>query len=223
MQFSNGYCGRPGRGSPRPPARPGRTSWWTRSRASARSRSIWAQRRWTCWPAGRRSGCSRPGDPGFVYVRRELIRELTPAITGWMAFEGTDDFTRLTQYNDTLRGDARRFELITLPYQDFAGHERLARAAAGAGRCADSGVTCCACTRRCWRGQRGAARGSPRRWARTARGSSASRRRTWARPSAALKAARIICSLREGAIRLSPHAYKTSRRWSGWWRCWSRL
>ena len=30
-----------------------------------------------------------------------------------------------------------------------------------------------------------------------------------ARPSAALKAARIICSLREGAIRLSPHAYNT--------------
>ena len=27
----------------------------------------------------------------------------------------------MTQYNDTLRGDARRFELITLPYQDFAG------------------------------------------------------------------------------------------------------
>ena len=42
-------------------------------------------------------------------------------MTGWMAFEGTDDFTRLTSYSDTLRADARRFELITLPYQDFAG------------------------------------------------------------------------------------------------------
>ena len=42
-------------------------------------------------------------------------------MTGWMAFEGTEDFTRLTEYCDTLRGDARRFELITLPYQDFAG------------------------------------------------------------------------------------------------------
>src|SRR3954452_2597796 len=62
-----------------------------------------------------------PWGSGFVYVRRELIPELRPAVTGWMAFEVTDDFTRLTQYNDTLRGDARRFELITLPYQDFAG------------------------------------------------------------------------------------------------------
>ena len=62
-----------------------------------------------------------PWGSGFVYVRRELIRELSPPVTGWMAFEGTDDFTRLTSYSDTLRADARRFELITLPYQDFAG------------------------------------------------------------------------------------------------------
>ena len=55
------------------------------------------------------------------HVRRELIPRLAPPVTGWMAFEGTDDFTRLTSYHDTLRGDARRFELITLPYQDFAG------------------------------------------------------------------------------------------------------
>ena len=62
-----------------------------------------------------------PWGSGFVYVRRELISRLSPPVTGWMAFEGTDDFTRLTSYHDTLRGDARRFELITLPYQDFAG------------------------------------------------------------------------------------------------------
>ena len=62
-----------------------------------------------------------PWGSGFVYVRRDLIGELSPSVTGWMAFEGTDDLTRLTTYNDTLRGDARRFELITLPYQDFAG------------------------------------------------------------------------------------------------------
>ncbi|MDH4347538.1 MAG: aminotransferase class V-fold PLP-dependent enzyme, partial [Gemmatimonadota bacterium] len=37
-----------------------------------------------------------PWGSGFVYVRRELIPALEPAITGWMAFEGTDDFTRLT-------------------------------------------------------------------------------------------------------------------------------
>ena len=49
----------------------------------------------------------------------------------------------------------------------------------------------------------------PRRAERTARASCASPRRASARRSAALKAARIICSLREGAIRLSPHGYNT--------------
>ena len=87
-----------------------------------------------------------PWGSGFVYVRRELIRELRPAVTGWMAFEGTDDFTRLTQYDDRLRGDARRFELITLPYQDFAGMNASVRMLLDAGipahRRAPSGAAC---------------------------------------------------------------------------------
>src|SRR3989454_714171 len=62
-----------------------------------------------------------PWGSGFVYVRRELISALEPAVTGWMAFEGTDDFSRLTEYNPTFRADARRFELVTLPFQDFVG------------------------------------------------------------------------------------------------------
>ncbi|HEU4525717.1 MAG TPA: aminotransferase class V-fold PLP-dependent enzyme, partial [Gemmatimonadales bacterium] len=52
-----------------------------------------------------------PWGSGFVYVRRELIGRLDPVITGWLAFEGTDDLSRLTSYDDTLRADARRFEL----------------------------------------------------------------------------------------------------------------
>src|SRR5947207_13868367 len=38
-----------------------------------------------------------------------------------MAFEGTDDFSRLTEYNPTFRPEARRFEMVTLPFQDFHG------------------------------------------------------------------------------------------------------
>src|SRR5437870_4387235 len=38
-----------------------------------------------------------------------------------MAFEGTDDFSKLTDYNPTFRPDARRFEMVTLPFQDFYG------------------------------------------------------------------------------------------------------
>ncbi len=62
-----------------------------------------------------------PWGSGFVYVRRELIAALEPAVTGWMAFEGTDDFSRLIDYNPTFRADARRFEMVTLPFQDFHG------------------------------------------------------------------------------------------------------
>jgi cysteine desulfurase/selenocysteine lyase len=149
-----------------------------------------------------------PWGSGFVYVRRELISQLVPAITGWMAFEGTDDFSRLTEYSDTLRGDARRFELITLPYQDFAGmneslrllldlgisriqhhlqslHKPVLDWAAGAGARIvsptgdrGSGILCVA----------------PRDLGSAFR---------------ALKAARVVCSMREGAIRLSPHAYNS--------------
>jgi cysteine desulfurase/selenocysteine lyase len=62
-----------------------------------------------------------PWGSGFMYVREELISQLRPPMTGWMAYEGTDDFTRLTRYSEHLRNNARRFEMITLPYQDFAG------------------------------------------------------------------------------------------------------
>ena len=52
---------------------------------------------------------------------RDLIPALEPVASGWMAFEGTDDFSRLTEYNPTFRRDARRFEMVTLPFQDFYG------------------------------------------------------------------------------------------------------
>ncbi len=150
-----------------------------------------------------------PWGSGFVYVRRDLIRELNPSVTGWMAFEGTDDFTRLTQYNDTLRGDARRFELITLPYQDFAGMN------ASLGLILELGTERIAAHLRrlhipvvAWAERSGVRVVSPK-------GSHGSGILCVAPTNVgeafrALKAARIICSLREGSIRLSPHAYNTA-------------
>jgi len=60
-----------------------------------------------------------PWGAGFLYVRREHVETLRPPMAGWMAFEGTDDFTRLTEYDATYRGDARRFEVGTLPFQEM--------------------------------------------------------------------------------------------------------
>ena len=62
-----------------------------------------------------------PWGSGFFYVRRDLIPELVPPFAGWSAFEGTDNYTTLCDYSGELRQDARRFELITLPFQDLLG------------------------------------------------------------------------------------------------------
>jgi selenocysteine lyase/cysteine desulfurase len=149
-----------------------------------------------------------PWGSGFVYVKKDLIAELEPAMTGWMAFEGTDDFTRLTQYNPTLRGDARRFELITLPFQDFAGMNSSLELLLSLG------IDAIARHLRTlhgpvleWAAQRGVRVASPT-------GSSGSGIVCVAPPRlaesySALKQAAIYCSQREGALRLSPHCYNT--------------
>ena len=62
-----------------------------------------------------------PWGAGFVYVRKDLVPQLEPHDVSWMAVRGSDDFTRLADYDLTWREDARRFEFITLPYQDVAG------------------------------------------------------------------------------------------------------
>jgi cysteine desulfurase / selenocysteine lyase len=149
-----------------------------------------------------------PWGSGFVYVRRELIPELRPAITGWMAYEGTDDFSRLTQYNDVLRGDARRFEMITLPYQDFAGMN------ASIGLILELGVARIQQHLRtlhepvvAWATRGGARIVSPR--GERASGIICLAPTNVVEAFRALKAARIVCSLREGAIRLSPHGYNS--------------
>lgn len=149
-----------------------------------------------------------PWGSGFVYVRRALIPTLSPPVTGWMAFEGTDDFTKLTSYHDTLRGDARRFELITLPYQDLAGMN------ASLGLIHELGVERIAQHLRTlhapvleWADHHGIRVASPRGPAGSGILCLAPDRVD--QVFRALRAARIFCSLREGAIRISPHAYNT--------------
>jgi selenocysteine lyase/cysteine desulfurase len=150
-----------------------------------------------------------PWGSGFVYVRRELVAQLEPAVTGWMAFEGTDDFSRLTEYNPTFRSDARRFELITLPFQDFYGMSESLR------MLLELGIRDIAEFTRAlhepvmrWAEERGVRLSSPRDDAhRSAILCVAPRKPVDAYH--ALKRAHVVCSLREGAIRLAPHCYNT--------------
>ncbi|MEX2155410.1 MAG: aminotransferase class V-fold PLP-dependent enzyme [Gemmatimonadales bacterium] len=150
-----------------------------------------------------------PWGSGFVYVRRELIPTLEPMVTGWMAFEGTDDFSRLTEYNPTFRADARRFEMITLPYQDFVGMT------ASLGLLLEIGVRDVAEVTRAahepvlkWAQENGVRIASP------VEDHHRSAILCVAPPKPveayhAMKRAHVVCSLREGAIRLSPHCYNT--------------
>jgi selenocysteine lyase/cysteine desulfurase len=149
-----------------------------------------------------------PWGSGFVYVRRDLIGALEPAITGWLAFEGTDDLTRLTRYDDTLRADARRFELMTLPYQDFAGLNASLELllAIGIERIRDHIRTLHRPVIE-WAERSGARIASPR--GRSGSGILCVAPEGVREAHRRLKAARIVCSLREGAIRLSPHCYNT--------------
>ncbi len=152
-----------------------------------------------------------PWGSAFVYVRRELIPQLEPHDVSWMAVKNSDDFSRLSDYDLTWRDDARRFEFITLPYQDFGGMNAslelihslgTAEVSAHALRLADRIVE--------WACSRddvdlvtpaGASR----------RGAIVTVRPRDARAvSARLTASRIAHSLREGAIRLSPHFYNTA-------------
>jgi len=149
-----------------------------------------------------------PWGSGFVYVRRALIGQMSPPVTGWMAFEGTDDLTRLTAYSDALRDDGRRFELATLPYQDFAGMN------ASLGLILELGVERIQAHLQrlhrpvlAWAERTGAPVTSPRGLHGSGIVCLAPENVTDVHRR--LKVARIICSLREGAIRLSPHAYNT--------------
>ena len=45
----------------------------------------------------------------------------SPSAVGWLAVKNSEDFTRLCDYDLNWFDDARRFEVITLPYQEFAG------------------------------------------------------------------------------------------------------
>jgi cysteine desulfurase/selenocysteine lyase len=149
-----------------------------------------------------------PWGSGFVYVRRELIPLLAPPVTGWMAFEGTDDLTRLTDYSDAYRADARRFEMSTLPYQDFAGFNASVGLLLelGVGRIEAHLERLHEPIRR-WAERTGARIASPTDGHRS--GILCLAPDDVGEAFRRLKAARIICSLREGAIRLSPHGYNT--------------
>jgi cysteine desulfurase/selenocysteine lyase len=62
-----------------------------------------------------------PWGTGFVYVRRPLITRIEPGTGGWLAMQQSHDLSRLVPAKFAYLDDARRFEVATMPYQDFIG------------------------------------------------------------------------------------------------------
>lgn len=146
-----------------------------------------------------------PWGAGFTYIRRDVLTSITPQPVSWMGVRDSDDFSRLVDYDLTWRDDARRFEMVTLPYQDFAGmaaslellHE------IGIGRVA---THIHACAARLLAGARdsGLALVTPASYH---AGIASVRPPNALAASDRLNLAGVVHSVREGTIRLAPHCY----------------
>jgi selenocysteine lyase/cysteine desulfurase len=157
--------------------------------------------KWLCAPFG----------TGFAYVRRELLARMEPRVVGWTGMEPCADLNSLLDYRWEPLADARRFEVATLPFPDFHGFAAALGLLmeVGVGRIAEhvlevqeplvawlaehpevQVVSDLAPARRsgvlCFRPPEPEA------------------------THQALAAAGVVCALREGAIRVSPHLYNTA-------------
>ncbi|HEX5437936.1 MAG TPA: aminotransferase class V-fold PLP-dependent enzyme [Gemmatimonadaceae bacterium] len=151
-----------------------------------------------------------PWGSGFVYVRDALVRQLEPSVVGWMAMRASEDFSRLVDYDYAFHDDARRFEVITVPFQDFAGFNASAELLLELGpeqverhvrELVDHAVE--------WAARRRDMRLVTPADPACRAGIVSIAPRDPEAASARLKAARVSHSLREGAIRLSAHCYNT--------------
>jgi len=149
-----------------------------------------------------------PWGRGCTYVHPDMLEVLEPQPVSWMGVRGSDDFSTLLDYDLTWRDGARRFEQITVPFQDFAGmaaslellrelgpREVQAHVAARVSELAEGAHEA---------GIEVVTPSGRRAGIVTLRPSDV---RTM---SGRMRDARVIHSVREGTIRLSPHCYTTS-------------
>jgi cysteine desulfurase / selenocysteine lyase len=148
-----------------------------------------------------------PFGTGFAYVRRELHERLRPRVIGWTGMEASEDISSLTDYRWGWKRGAQRYEVATLPFQDFAGF------AASLELLLETGVERIAAHREwilqpltAWLEENPWALASDPRPGRRS-GIVALRPRDPEATAAALHEAGVIFASREGAIRLSPHLY----------------
>lgn len=152
--------------------------------------------KWLCSPWG----------AAFAYVRKELIAQLEPPAAGWLSQASAGDFARFLDYDPAWRGDAQRFEVGSLPIQDFVGMNAALELMLEIGpRSIQDYVRSLSAELRTWAASRRdftlLTVAEPER-----RGAIiAFRTPDVAADSARLRTAGVVHSVREGAIRLAPH------------------
>lgn len=156
--------------------------------------------KWLCSPWG----------SGFAYVRRGLIEQLVPPAAGWLAQASSGDFGKFLDYDPTWHGDARKFEVGTIPYQDIVGMNATLSLFLELGVAPiEKHVQAMADAMVVWAGSRnGVKLFTPAERERRA-GIVAFTMPGYEDASKRLRAAGVTHSVREGAIRLAPHFHNT--------------
>lgn len=156
--------------------------------------------KWLCSPWG----------AAFAYVRRGLLTQLEPPAAGWLSQASAGDFARFLDYDPRWRDDAQRFEVGSLPIQDFVGMNASIELLLELGPAAvESHVAAITRPLVAWGStRRDVSCLTPREDARRA-GIVAFRTEALAEDSKRLRDARVVHAVREGAIRLSPHFHST--------------
>jgi cysteine desulfurase/selenocysteine lyase len=153
--------------------------------------------KWLCGPFG----------TGFAYVRREVVGRMEPHLIGWTSMTASGDLERVLDYEYAFMEGARRFEVATQPWQDYAGLgeslELLLDADPARIRAHVLGLQDPLAA---WLAERGVEVTSDTRLERRS-GIFSFRPADAAGVHRALARAGVGCVLREGAVRLSPHLY----------------
>ena len=158
--------------------------------------------------AGGQKWLCSPWGSGFTYVRRELHTRFRPLHTGWLAYSASSDFSTLLGYDRDLYDDARRFEVGTLSFTDFLGFAHsvellnevgIDRIAAHIARVQQPLLEWAATSERVRTVHDDA----------HASGIVCLQVPSPGAAHAALMRAGVVCAVREGVLRLSPHLYNT--------------
>lgn len=151
-----------------------------------------------------------PFGTGFAYVRHGLIEKMEPRMIGWSSKTASADLASLLDYGPEFVPEARRFEMGTLPFQDFAAFaaslELILEIGVGA---IEAHLTSILAPLEEWFAAHDEVRLLSDVSGRHRSAILVFRPPEPERVHRALAEAGVVCSLREGAIRIAPHLYNT--------------